>query len=544
VLFGANPFARFGFREALGGLRALGAHALHDPQAVARDLPAAALDLVAIAAGRSDLAPDAADKRFTDPAWRENRFYRTLLQAYLYLGGKVDTLVDDLGLQRENAERARFALSLLREALAPTNSLLTNPEAVRRAVDTRGDSLRAGFANFVDDLLHNHGMPSQVDREPLRVGKDLAISPGAVIFRNEVFELIQYVPQATAVRARPLLVVPPQVNKYYALDLTAGRSMYEYLLRDGFQLYGMSWRNPSAAHRDWGFDTYAQAILDAIDVVRAVSGSDDVNLMGGCLGGMMVALVTALLEARGDERVHSATMTVTLLDMNTDAKIMMFASPRTLAMAKQASDRAGVIEGWQMAQMFAWLRPNDLVWNYWVNNYLLGRKPPAFDILAWNADTTRLTARFHQQLLDLVAENQLTKPGALEVLGTPIGLTHITRDTYVAAGLKDHITPWQGCYLTTQMVGGRSQFVLCSSGHIQTVVAAPDHPRLGYFVNPDTPAEPEKWLADAQRHEGSWWANWSHWLAERSGDLVAAPASVGSPRYPALEPAPGTYIFQ
>jgi poly[(R)-3-hydroxyalkanoate] polymerase subunit PhaC len=392
--------------------------------------------------------------------------------------------------------------------------------------------------------MHNHGMPSQVDREPLQVGKDLAVTPGAVIFRNEVFELIQYAPQAAEVHARPLLIVPPQVNKYYALDLAPGRSMSEYLLRDGFQLFEMSWRNPTVPQRDWGFDTYAQAVLDAIDVVGEVSGSADVNLMGGCLGGMMVALVTALLEARGDTRVQSATMTVTLLDMDTDAKIMLFASPRTLALAKQVSDRAGVIEGWEMAQMFAWLRPNDLVWNYWVNNYLLGRKPPAFDILAWNADTTRLTARFHEQLLDLVAENQLAKPGALEVLGTPIDLSRITRDTYVAAGLKDHITPWQGGYQTTQMVGGKSEFVLCSSGHIQTVVAAPDHPRLGYFVNPDTPAEPEKWLADAQRHEGSWWAHWSDWLASRSGELVAAPASLGSTQYPPKEPAPGAYIFQ
>jgi polyhydroxyalkanoate synthase subunit PhaC len=544
VLFGSSPFASVGFREAIGGLRTLGRHALRDPQSVLKNLPETVLDLISIGAGRADLSPDKSDKRFTNPAWSENRFYRTLLQTYLYLGGRVDGFVDGLDLQHENAERVRFALMLLREALAPTNGLLTNPEAVRRAIDTRGESLRAGFANFVDDLVHNHGMPSQVDREPLQVGKDLAVTPGVVIFRNEVFELIQYAPPAAEVRARPLLIVPPQVNKYYALDLAPGRSMSEYLLRDGFQLFEISWRNPTAAQRDWGFDTYAQAVLDAIDVVREVSGSADVNLMGGCLGGMMAALVTALLEARGDARVHSATMTVTLLDMDTDAKIMLFASPRTLALAKQVSDRAGVIEGWEMAQMFAWLRPNDLVWNYWVNNYLLGRKPPAFDILAWNADTTRLTARFHQQLLDLVAENQLAKPGALEVLGTPIDLSRITADTYVAAGLKDHITPWQGGYQTTQMVGGRSQFVLCSSGHIQTVVAAPDHPRLGYFVNPDTPAEPEKWLADAQRREGSWWAHWSDWLAGRSGELVAAPASLGSTQYPPMEPAPGTYIFQ
>ena len=202
----------------------------------------------------------------------------------------------------------------------------------------------------------------------------------------------------------------------------------------------------------------------------------------------------------------------------------------------------GVINGWQMASMFSWLRPNDLVWNYWVNNYLLGQDPPAFDILAWNADQTRLSSRFHHQMLDMVAGNQLVRPGAMTVLGTPIDISRITCDTYVAAGLTDHITPWRACYRTTQLVSGHSEFVLCSSGHIQTVVADPQHPRLGYFVNPETPPEAEQWLAGAQRHEGSWWRHWAGWLSERSGDRVTAPTALGSARFPAIEPAPGTYI--
>jgi polyhydroxyalkanoate synthase subunit PhaC len=544
ALLEPSPFVGFGLPDALGGLRALGAHALREPRSLLKNLPRTARELARIGLGQSQLAPAKGDKRFSDTAWSENRLLHTVMQAYLYLGSEVDGFVDGLGLEDHNAERARFLLGLVREALAPTNSLLTNPAALKRCIETGGGSTVGGIGNWVGDLRHNHGMPAQVDRTPFTVGTDLAVTPGSVIHRTEVFELIQYGTRSAKVHPRPLLVVPPQVNKYYALDLAPGRSMYEYMLKDGFQVFGISWRNPTTEQRDWDIDTYMQAILEAIDVTREVSGSPDVNVMGGCLGGMMVAMLLALLEARGDTRVHAATMVVTILDCDTDGQLLLFATPKTMAAAKAASSRTGVLDGWQMAQIFAWLRPNDLVWNYWVNNYLLGRKPPAFDMLAWNADTTRLSARFHHQLLDIVADNKLTQPGALEVLGTPIDISRIKSDIYIAAGLKDHITPWQSGYRTTQMVSGDSQFVLCSSGHIQTVVAAPDHPRLGYFVNPETPARAEQWMAGAQRHEGSWWEHWSGWLADRSGEKVAAPAAIGSKKFPAREPAPGTYVFQ
>jgi polyhydroxyalkanoate synthase subunit PhaC len=509
-----------------------------------RDVPGAALELLRIALGTSEVAPDKRDKRFADPAWRENPLYRMMMQTYLYYGSRVDPFVDSLGIEGMNRERARFALELLREAMAPTNFLVTNPAALKRAVDTGGASIVRGLANMVGDALHNQSMPSMVDRRPFRIGENLAATPGAVIHRTEVFELIQYTPQSDTVYQRPLLVIPPQVNKYYALDLAPGRSMIEYLLEHGIQVYAMSWRNPTGAQRDWDFGTYAQAVIGAIDVARAVSGSPDVNVMGGCLGGMMAALVQAHCAAVGDNRIYSATMTVTLLDCDSDGRMFLFATPQTLEMAKKVSLPTGVVDGWQMASVFSWLRPNDLVWNYWVNNYLLGQDPPAFDILAWNADTTRLASAFHRQLIDMVADNKLVHPGAMTILGTPIDLSRIACDTYVVAGRTDHITPWHSCYRTTQMVSGRAQFVLCSSGHIQTVVADPKHPGLGYFVNPETPPEAEQWMAGAQRHEGSWWEHWAGWLADRSGERVAAPASVGNRRFPAKEPAPGTYIRQ
>jgi polyhydroxyalkanoate synthase subunit PhaC len=536
------PFAGNVLRNVVGGVRSLGGQAVRQPQARLRGTTGAARELLRIGLGQSELAPDKRDKRFADPAWRDNAFYRRYLQMYLYLGSGVDGVVGNLGLDGMNAERARFALELIRAALAPTNFLLTNPAALKRVVDTGGGSLVSGAANWIGDLRHNHGMPSMVDLRPFKIGENIAATPGAVIHQTDVFELIHYAPQSDTVYQRPMLVVPPQVNKYYALDLSPGRSMFEYLLRSGIQLFGISWRNPTAAQRDWDFDTYAHATIEAIDAVREVSGSPDVNIMGGCLGGMMAAVVASHLSALGDTRIHSATMTVTLLDCDSQGRMFLFATPQSLAAAKQVSRPRGVIDGWQMSQMFAWLRPNDLVWNYWVNNYLLGQDPPAFDILAWNADSTRLSSRFHHQLLDMVAGNQLVHPGALTILGTPIDLSRITCDSYVVAGRTDHITPWQTCYRTTQLVSGQPQFVLCSSGHIQTVVADPKHPRLGYFLNPGTPPDAEEWLAGAERHEGSWWEHWVGWLSERSGEQVTPPGTVGSTRFPALGPAPGTYI--
>jgi polyhydroxyalkanoate synthase subunit PhaC len=538
----AAAFAGNVLRSVLGGARSLGGRAMRQPQALLRGSSVAAQELLRIGLGQSELAPQKGDKRFADPAWRDNAFFRRYLQMYLYLGSGVDGVVDNLGLEGMNAERARFALELAREALAPTNFLLTNPAAIKRMLETGGTSLLSGAANWVGDLRHNHGMPSMVDLKPFKIGENIAATPGAVIYRTDVFELIQYAPQSGTVYQRPMLVVPPQVNKYYALDLSPGRSMYEHLLRSGVQVFGISWRNPTGAQRDWDFDTYAHATIEAIDAVREVSGSPDVNIMGGCLGGMTAAIVASHLAAIGDTRIHSATMTVTLLDCASEGRMFLFATPQSLAAAKQVSRPGGVIDGWQMSQMFAWLRPNDLVWNYWVNNYLLGQDPPAFDILAWNADSTRLSSRFHHQLLDMVAGNQLAQPGGLTVLGTPIDLSRISCDTYVVAGRTDHITPWPTCYRTTELVSGHSQFVLCSSGHIQTVVADPKHPRLGYFLNPETPPDAEEWLAGAQRHEGSWWEHWVSWLAERSGEQVRARKAVGSKRFPALEPAPGSYI--
>jgi poly[(R)-3-hydroxyalkanoate] polymerase subunit PhaC len=539
-----SPFDILGIRETAGAMRFFGQVAMRHPQAVLRAVPDLGQELLKISLGRSQVAPEKGDKRFADQAWQQNPLFRATMQSYLTWGTGIERYVDNLGVPGTPTERLRFGVVLLREATAPTNFFATNPAAVKRFYDTGGGSIGRGLANWVNDLRHNHGMPMMVDRRPFKIGENIAFSPGSVIYRNEVFELIQYTPQHDTVYDRPILMVPPQVNKYYALDLSPGRSLYEFLLQRGIQVFGISWRSPTRAQRDWDFDTYVQATVDAIEVVREVSGSPDVNLMGGCLGGMTAALTQAHLAALGEEdRIHSSTMFVTLLDTDAKGRMFLFGTPQLLELAKQVSKPTGIIDGWQLGSTFAWLRPNDLVWNYWVNNYLLGNDPPAFDILAWNADTTRLTTSFHQQMLDMVGENQMVHPGAMTVLGTPIDLSRISTDTYVAAGRTDHITPWETCYRTTQLVSGRSEFVLCSSGHIQTVVADPNHRGLGYFVNPATPPSAEDWLAAAERHEGSWWEHWVRWLAERSGEQGEAPHALGSTRYPPIQAAPGSYIF-
>jgi polyhydroxyalkanoate synthase len=310
------------------------------------------------------------------------------------------------------------------------------------------------------------------------------------------------------------------------------------------QVFSISWRNPTPEHREWGFESYARAILEAIDVVRAISGSEDVNISGACLGGMTLATLLSHLAAQGDRRVNAATFLVTVLDSNVESTMGLFATRETLAAAKQASRIKGVIEGQEMARAFAWLRPNDLIWNYWVNNYLIGNDPAAFDVLYWNNDTTRLPARLHGDLLDVLESNTFAHPGQLEVLGTPVDLSKVILDTYIVAGVTDHITPWQGCYATTQLLGGTRKFILSNSGHIQALINPPGNPKSSYFVNDQYPAAAEQWLSGAQKRPGTWWEDWRDWLGQRGGEQKPAPQELGNEQYQPGTPAPGSYVFE
>ncbi|HEV2580408.1 MAG TPA: alpha/beta fold hydrolase, partial [Ktedonobacteraceae bacterium] len=502
------------------------------------------LEMSRVMTGQSTVEPDAKDKRFVDPVWKTNPFYRMALQSYLTWRESLNGFINDSELGKKDAGRARFVLSLFTEAVAPTNTLLGNPAAMKKMHETGGASLVRGLTHMIEDLANNGGLPSQVDMKAFQVGKDLATAPGAVVFKNEVLELIQFKPTTPQVYSRPMLIVPPQVNKYYMMDLSPGKSLVQYVVASGIQVFTISWRNPTPAHRDWGFETYDQAIMEAMAVVRAITGSEDVNISGACLGGMTLAMLLGHLAAKGDRRINTATFLVTVLDSNVESTMGLFATKETIEAAKQAVRLKGVIEGQEMARMFAWLRPNDLIWNYWVNNYLIGNDPAAFDVLYWNNDTTRLPAKIHGEMLDLFEANAFTHPGTLNLLGTPIDLSKVTCDAYLIAGITDHITPWQGCYATTQLLGGKCEFILSNSGHIQAILNPPGNPKASYFVNSRYPADPEKWLAGAQKRSGSWWEDWRDWLGKRSGEQKPAPQELGNDQYQPGAPAPGTYVFE
>ena len=542
--FGLMPLVGFRGTDLFNIGQQIAEQVLKQPPLALKHYTNFILEMGRVMTGQSIVEPDAKDKRFTDEVWKTNPFYRALLQSYLTWQQSLGAFIDDADLDKKDADRARFALGLFTDTVAPTNTLLGNPAAMKQMYETGGASLVRGLTHMLEDLANNGGLPSQVNMKAFQVGKDLALSPGAIVFKNEVLELIQYQPTTPQVYSRPLLIVPPQVNKFYVMDLSPGKSMIRYLVANGQQVFAISWRNPTPQQREWGFDTYDRAILEAMEAVRAITGSPDVNISGSCLGGMTLATLLGHLAAREERSVNAVTFLVTVLDTNVESTMGLFATRETIAAAREASRLRGVLEGQEMARVFAWLRPNDLIWNYWVNNYLIGKDPAAFDVLYWNNDTTRLPARLHGELLDLYETNAFTHPGSLEVLGTPVDLSKVTNDTYIVAGITDHITPWQGCYATTQLLGGKVKFILSNSGHIQALLNPPGNPKASYFVNERYPADPGQWQARAQKRPGSWWEDWRDWLGQRSGEQRAAPRELGNERYQPGTPAPGTYVFE
>ncbi|MEM5458338.1 alpha/beta fold hydrolase [Paraburkholderia phytofirmans] len=546
-MLGPNPFVGLRPSDILATAQQIGAQALRQPALVLEQEAALVRELIAVLYGGARDGADASpqrDKRFADPAWRDNSLYRVTLQSYLAWRNALSGFIERSALDPKSKERAQFVMSLFTEALSPTNTLFGNPEALKKIVDSGGASLIGGVKNLMADLLQNQGMPAQVDKTAFEVGKNLGTTPGAVVFRNEVLELIQYAPATAQVYSRPQLIVPPQINKFYVFDLSEGKSIVDYLVKSEFQVFMVSWRNPTAAQSHWDLDTYVGALLEAIAAVRDITGSDDVNLHGACSGAMTISALLGHLAARGETAVNAATLMVAVLDNKADSQLGLFATPEAIAAAKQNSLSKGVLAGEEMGRVFAWMRPNDLVWNYWVNNYLLGKTPPAFDILYWNNDATRLPARMHGQLLDIFVGNLFSKPRALSVLGTPIDLSGVTCDKYVVAGMTDHITPWKGVYNTARTFGGDTRFVLSSSGHIQSLINPPGNPKAKFFVNSGLPANADAWLAGAQAQKDSWWGNWTDWLRERSGERRAAPATPGNERHPAGVKAPGTYVME
>ena len=517
-----------------------------NPALAAKHCAAYLGELGRIAAGASQLAPDAKDKRFADPAWKDSVAYRTLAQYYLAWVGALTGFIDEARMDKRDAERSHFIASLLIDAMAPTNSIGGNPTALKKCIDTGGTSLVQGFENFARDLAHNGGLPAQVDKGKFAVGENLATTPGAVVYRSPVLELIQYAPMTDEVHARPLLIVPPQINKFYVFDLVAEKSIIQFALKGGLQTFAISWKNPARAEAEFGLDTYVGAIEEAVDVMREITGSPDVNIWGSCSGGITTSTYLADLAARGEHKVHSATIAVCLLDMASagDTTAGMFATPESIAAAKHASQLAGVLEGQALARMFAWLRPNDLIWNYWVNNYLLGNHPPAYDVLYWNNDTTRLPARLHADFLDLIGTNPFVEAGPLKIGSRALDMRKVNIDSYVVGGITDHITPWQGCYKTARLYGERATFVLANSGHIQSLINPPDNRKAHFSAGAAQAETAEDWVSSAEKHAGSWWPHWLQWIAARSGKTKPAPAAPGNTDLPVLDAAPGRYVME
>jgi polyhydroxyalkanoate synthase len=523
----------------------LGASLARRPRTVGRRLASLAGSLGRVTLGRADISPARGDRRFSSPEWGENPLFRRLMQGYLAAGQTLEALIDDAHLDVQTERRVRFPAENVLDALAPTNFPWSNPTVIRTAVETRGMSLVRGARHFASDMRTPPRLPSMVDTSKFELGKNLAATPGAVVHREDVFELIQYAPQTEQVRSVPLLLVPPMINKYYVADIAPGRSLVEYLVEQGQQVFTISWRNPEEEHGSWGMDTYAEAILSALDAACAVGSSDQAHMLAFCGGGIVGASVAGHLAANGDQdRLAGLTLGVCVLDNEQAGTPSAFVNRDVARLALSASARRGYLDGRALAEMFAWLRPNDLIWSYVVNNYLLGRRPPAFDILFWNQDSVRLAAGLHRDFIQIALDNPLVDPGALELLGTPIDLGNVTVDSYVVAGSTDHITPWENCQRTTRMLGGDVRFVLSSSGHIAAIVNPPGNEKASYRVaGAGEHGDPQTWLRTAEKQPGTWWTEWDGWLAERSGPMRAAPRSLGNRKYKTAGRAPGTYVL-
>ena len=519
------------------------AASLANPVAAARQMPWLFSELMKLATGQSGIAFAEGDRRFADATWQDNLFFRQLGQGYRLFEEWTGRMADAVDGPWDRQARTRYLANIVTAMASPTNFFYTNPAALKRAFETGGMSAVRGGRNMMRDLARG-GMPQMVNREPFPVGEKLGCTPGAVVYRDEMFELLQYTPTTPAVRSRPLLMVPPELNRYYVLDLAPGRSLVEYCVQNGIQTFMIVWRNPraEAGHGQWGLDDYLAAQARAAEAVKKITGSDTINWLGLCAGGITTALMLGYLAATG-EPSGSATFIVTMLTNRCPNIIGMFDTKESRNHLRQAADEGQIFPGKSVRTSFAWLRPNDLVFNYLVSGWLLGQDPPAFDVLAWNDDATAISARFALESTELLVD-AMERPDGVTVLGTPIDLAKVDCDSFHIAGYTDHITPWRAAYTSTQVLGGDKQMAVVKSGHIQSFVNPATKNRYDYWQGPPAGGDPDQWLAGATEHHGSWWPQWIEWLTARSGPEEKPPSALGNRKYPPLGPAPGTYVHQ
>ena len=490
------------------------------------------------------IEPEAGDKRFSAPDWQQNPVFDALKQSYLLTATTWLKAVEGIeGLDVKQKHKLTFLLRQFLDAISPTNFGFTNPQVIHETITSGGQNLVKGMEHLLRDL--KEGEIQITDTKAFQVGRDLAITPGQVVYRNQLIELIQYSPTTKQVHAIPILHIPPWVNKYYLLDLRPQNSLVKFLVDAGFTVFMISWKNPDASMADVGFEDYVTlGPLAALEVIKQITGSPKVNTAGYCIAGQMLAATLPYLEAKGDETVNAATFVVTLADFHAEVNdLMALFDESALRLAERQMKTRGVLGSREMATMFRMMRANDLIWSNVINNYLLGKESPAFDVLFWNNDGTRMTDKAHAFYLRKVClENGLVKHGELVIKGVPIDARNIRQDVYAVGTEQDHLVPWKAAWRMTQLVGGSARFVLSGSGHVAGVLQPPSKGK-GYWTNEKRAKSPDRWLEGAESHQGGWWADWVEWLKVRSGELVAPP-SMGSETYPPMVPAPGTYVFE
>ena len=517
---------------------------LADPATVAKEMPWLAEELTKIALGKSDVAFDKRDKRFADEAWQSVPYFKLLGQSYRLFEMWMDKMYEHADGTWQDKARARFAADVITAAVAPTNYLGTNPEAMRKAFETGGLSLMRGAQNMLNDMAKG-GMPSMIDRKKFTVGKDIAPTPGAVVYRDEMFELLQYKPATAKVRSIPVLMIPPQINRHYVLDLSPGRSLVEFAVSQGLQVFMVVWRNPDSqlGHGSWGLDEYLAAAERAAEVTRKITRSEKINFLGLCAGGITLSYLLAHYAAIGEESAGAATFVVTMLTGDKPNVVGMLDTTQARTILEQAAANNEIVPGSALRSLFAMLRPNDLVFNYLVSGWLKGESPAPFDVLAWNDDATRTTARFARDSSKLAMEGWDGNGPTL--LGVKTDFSKVTCDSYHVGGYTDHITAWRACYDTAHLVGGADkEMTLIRSGHIQSVVYPADSDRYDRWYGPPTATDPDEWIKTASVEKGSWWRPWTEWLSARSGPEKAARATLGNREYPPLVDAPGKYVFE
>jgi polyhydroxyalkanoate synthase subunit PhaC len=487
--------------------------------------------------------PAAKDRRFADRTWQESPAYYFLMQSYLLGGRLIGDLVEAAALDPMEAAKADFAAQQILDALAPTNTLL-NPAARKRALETGGGSIVRGVRNFLADVAENDGMPRQLDRTKFTVGKNIATTPGKVVLRNGLMELIQYEAQTDTVYEVPLVCSPPWINKYYIMDLAPGRSFVEWAVQHGHTVFAISYRNPDESMRDVKLDDYLlRGPRAALEAIEEITGTKRTNVVGLCLGGTLTSMLLAYLAKVDEARVNSATLLNTLLDFSEPGVLKAFTDERTITRIEGEMAERGYLDASQMATTFTMLRANDLIWNYFVNNWLLGADPPAFDLLAWNDDDTRMPAAMHSFYLRSCYQRNDFAGGRLELAGEVLSPELIDADVYLLSAIEDHIAPWRAGYASTQVLrNASSRYVLSTSGHIAGIVNPPS-PKAAYWTNEQLPPDPDAWLGSATKHQGTWWDDWTAWISERAG-AKQEPPPLGSNAHPPLGDAPGTYVHE